>query len=265
MFGKNPVTKAERLDGKTLRVHSWFVTVQGEGPFAGVPAVFVRLAGCNLRCYFCDTDFSSKSEEIDVYELFGRILQETRGKGVKLLVLTGGEPLLQNVDELVSFAIVQGWRVQVETAGTVGSDSVWAATSALDQRNPAVTYVVSPKTGKIAGEFNAANIYLKYIIKAGRVSLQDGLPVFSTQLDGMPGPLYRPPAELLKNRLWRQEHIFVQPMDEYINGDDVGLALAFVGERDETAYAANVEECARVAIQYGYRVSLQTHKYMNVE
>jgi 7-carboxy-7-deazaguanine synthase len=61
MFGKNPVAKQEiDGDGMALRVVDGapFYTIQGEGPFAGDAAVFLRLHGCPLRCFFCDTEFS---------------------------------------------------------------------------------------------------------------------------------------------------------------------------------------------------------------
>jgi len=60
MFGTNPLSKPIESDGLYLEVQDIFSTIQGEGPFAGKPAVFLRLAGCNLRCFFCDTDFESR-------------------------------------------------------------------------------------------------------------------------------------------------------------------------------------------------------------
>lgn len=61
MFGRNPKLPQEFTDGKVLKVHSIFYTIQGEGPYSGRTAVFIRLSGCNLACSFCDTEF-------DLYE-----------------------------------------------------------------------------------------------------------------------------------------------------------------------------------------------------
>ena len=54
-FNGQPIEKVQRTFDGTLEVHSIFKTIQGEGPFCGTPAVFIRLAGCNLQCPWCDT------------------------------------------------------------------------------------------------------------------------------------------------------------------------------------------------------------------
>lgn len=124
-----------------------FATVQGEGSTAGIPSVFVRLADCNLRCDWCDTKytwdwqrFDRKSEtvEITVDDVATRALHAS-GEGVRTAVFTGGEPLLQQ-DELVHLATrlrARGFRIEVETNGTVAPTEAMAAT--VDQWN------VSPK------------------------------------------------------------------------------------------------------------------------
>ena len=61
MHGKNKVAK--RTDNpQSLQVHEIFHTIQGEGPFSGRPAVFIRLSGCNLRCWFCDTEWDDDND-----------------------------------------------------------------------------------------------------------------------------------------------------------------------------------------------------------
>ncbi|HVJ93821.1 MAG TPA: 7-carboxy-7-deazaguanine synthase QueE [Labilithrix sp.] len=124
-----------------------FATVQGEGTSAGVPSVFVRLADCNLRCTWCDTkytwewtkyDRSTETIELAPGEIEERVL-EAAGDGVRNVVFTGGEPLLQQ-DELVALASrlrEHGFRVEVETNGTVAPTEAFAA--CVDQWN------VSPK------------------------------------------------------------------------------------------------------------------------
>lgn len=117
-------------------IHSIFPTIQGEGCHSGRPAVFCRLAGCNLWsgkekdrssavCQFCDTDFSKK-EELSGYDLMDRLLHvwhEAMGRhDVRpFVVFTGGEPMLQLKDgNLVSMLKKDGgFYVAVETNGTV--------------------------------------------------------------------------------------------------------------------------------------------------
>jgi organic radical activating enzyme len=121
-----------------------FATVQGEGPSAGVPSVFVRLAECNLRCGFCDTkytwdwashDKAKETIEIALPEIAARV--RSIALATKTVVLTGGEPLLQQ-DELVSLIpLLAGFRVEVETNGTITPTPSFA--TLVDQWN------VSPK------------------------------------------------------------------------------------------------------------------------
>lgn len=125
-----------------LMVHSIFTSLQGEGPFSGEPAVFIRLAGCNMvpPCSFCDTDYDSISIEWDQMELadhvFGVI--ETKYPNINLVVITGGEPFAQNFVELVTWLSCRiDLKIQIETNGSI--DGPW------DFPWDVVTVVVSPK------------------------------------------------------------------------------------------------------------------------
>lgn len=110
------------------KINEIFYSLQGEGRWAGRPAVFVRFAGCNLRCPFCDTDFNAYEEmgEIDILEK----VQELGGD-CRFIVLTGGEPSLQVDDELVSLLHKWGYYLAMETNGThkVPSEIDWVTCS----------------------------------------------------------------------------------------------------------------------------------------
>ena len=121
MFGNNPIRKPVHGDGSWLEVKSTFPTLQGEGPFTGQPAVFVRLGGCNLACSFCDTDFE-EFHSMELSDLLERIqeLSQAQGKRVRhLVVITGGEPLRQNIAPLCQALLNDGFSVQIETNGTL--------------------------------------------------------------------------------------------------------------------------------------------------
>ncbi len=99
---------------RTYRVNEIFVSLQGEGAHTGRAALFVRFAGCNLSCPFCDTDHS-EWRPMTATEI---LAEATRlAPQVRHVVLTGGEPGLQVDSELIeAFA---GWFIQIETNGTM--------------------------------------------------------------------------------------------------------------------------------------------------
>jgi 7-carboxy-7-deazaguanine synthase len=92
-----------------------FKSIQGESTFAGLPCVFVRLAGCNLRCHWCDTAYAFYGgRKMTPEEVLGRV----RGMGSRLVEITGGEPLLQKeIYTLTESLLAEGYRVLVETSG----------------------------------------------------------------------------------------------------------------------------------------------------
>jgi len=101
-------------------------TFQGEGPSAGRRAMFLRLGRCNLDCTWCDTPYTWDWSRFDpAIELHQRSVEDVMGEldgiGADLLVITGGEPMLQqrNLPPIVSGAHARGWRVEVETNGTI--------------------------------------------------------------------------------------------------------------------------------------------------
>jgi organic radical activating enzyme len=103
----------------TLKTIEIFASVQGEGLRQGEPTIFVRLAGCNLRCGFCDTKKAWRGgRERPVREIVDEALKLKKDYPTTWVCLTGGEPLAQNVRPLIVRLHDAGFRVQVETNGT---------------------------------------------------------------------------------------------------------------------------------------------------
>jgi 7-carboxy-7-deazaguanine synthase len=102
-----------------LKISEIFYSIQGEGSLAGVPSVFVRLSGCNLRCAWCDTPYASwKPEGKDL--MLGEILSDVRSRWATHVVVTGGEPMIHDkIVELTRSLKELDLHVTIETAGTV--------------------------------------------------------------------------------------------------------------------------------------------------
>lgn len=134
-----------------------FKSIQGESTYAGLPCVFVRLTGCNLRCAWCDTAYAfhggARYDVADVMmrvaELYGNAKDGARER--KLVEITGGEPLLQpETPELARRLLDEGYKVLIETSGE-------RDVSALPREVVKIVDVKCPDSGE-NGKFNLANL-----------------------------------------------------------------------------------------------------------
>lgn len=219
MFGQNPKRPAIFNDGTSLEIKSIFKTIQGEGPFVGMPAVFIRLGGCNLACNFCDTDF----EDFNILTI-NNIIEEVEKLtiNIKLVVITGGEPFRQPIELLCYKLVDLDYIVQIETNGTLYRD--------LPDK---VHIVCSPKAGKngyallrddLLSHINA----LKFLV-ANNIPKYSNIPEVGQSKYNIP--------------------VFIQPMDQnnpLLNKENERLAID-------------------LAVKYGHRLSLQTHKILGIE
>jgi 7-carboxy-7-deazaguanine synthase len=102
-----------------MRITEFFHSVQGEGRYAGTPSVFVRTTGCNLRCWFCDTPYTSWEPE-GTQQPWQSVLGKVLEYDCEHVVVTGGEPLLQSEVVPLTKALRDAGRfITIETAGTV--------------------------------------------------------------------------------------------------------------------------------------------------
>jgi 7-carboxy-7-deazaguanine synthase len=238
MFGTNPIRKFEAHPKGSLQVHEVFYTLQGEGPHSGLPAVFVRLSGCNLACFWCDTHWDDANDPIRaVHDILEEVRYKADGK-TKLIVLTGGEPCRQDLSFFLLECFRLNWRVQIETAGTVWQEC-------LDQ--PHVEIICSPKTGVIKPEIREKAVGFKYVINIaddpfGESSLDvDGLPSANTQIKGgRKKPLAKPRPGA---------PIYLSPCDLH---------------EDKEGTEANYRAVGEIALKHGYRAGVQLHKLLNL-
>lgn len=130
------------MERKHYRVNEIFYSLQGEGRNTGRAALFLRMSGCNLRCPFCDTDFTQfRHMTVDeIVDAFRALTEECR-----LVVITGGEPSLQVDDELVEGLHTAGYHLAIETNGTLPI-------------HPGIDFVtISPKCSFVEGAELAPN------------------------------------------------------------------------------------------------------------
>lgn len=230
------IEKSDYSPDGTLDVYSIFYTIQGEGPNCGQPAIFIRLWGCNLMCPGCDTDYTSKKTAMSVAVLRGRVdelkIDEYPDAPKPLVVITGGEPFRQNITHICTSLLKAGYRVQVETNGTLPPSPNLDST---------VEIVCSPKTGKIHDMVAARVTALKYVVKAGLVVPRDGLPIRA--LDHTCSPSVAKPPEGFKGT------IYIQPMDE--------------GRADLNR--KNMEAAKQSCLNHGHTLQMQIHKVIGVE
>ena len=105
--------------GCNMKINEIYFSIQGEGKLVGVPSIFIRTSGCNLRCTWCDTPYTSWNPEGET-QTIDEILERTRTFACRHVVLTGGEPMIAaEVSELTRRLKREDYHVTIETAGTV--------------------------------------------------------------------------------------------------------------------------------------------------
>ncbi len=209
MFGDNPIRQPEKGDGSILQVQNIFATFQGEGIYTGWPSVFIRLGGCNLACDFCDTEFESfTAMAIDsIVNKVNGLSGKNQGSFThNLIVITGGEPFRQPIEKLCEKLLAEGYKLQIETNGT------------LFRKLPeAVDIVCSPKnTG--SGYFPIRDDLLQRI-SAFKFIISAHNPLYNNVGD-VGQDVYNTP-------------VYVQPMDEYSpekNQANIALTLKIASD-----------------------------------
>ena len=222
------------VDSELLDIVDIFETIQGEGPFSGTPCVFVRLAGCNLQCPMCDTDYTS-NRALTCAEAIITQIKSLRQSG--LVVITGGEPFRQNIKHLLQLLIAHKFYVQIETNGTLPPPDVHYSFDFAQRRG--IYIVCSPKTTQLNKETMNWVSAFKYVISADSVDPEDGLPI---QALG-----HR--VKTCVQRPWPDCPVYIQPAD---SGDS---------EINKQNIEATIDSC----LQFGYTMQVQMHKLIGVK
>ena len=222
LLNQQPTEKVDYQEDGSLDVIEAFDTLQGEGPFAGRPAVFLRLAGCDLQCPGCDTQYTVGRHRRTVHNLVDLIWSLRR---FPLVVLTGGEPFRQNLTPLVTLLLANQAEVQIESNATL-----YLPNFPYD----GVTLVASPKTPSINKQLKPHVSDLKYVVAADKIDLKDGLPT------SVLGANIRParPWSGFKGTIW------LSPEDS----------------QDEQQNKLNMQQAIASCMKHGYRISMQMHK-----
>lgn len=265
-------------DGYTpIEIVDIFATIQGEGPFTGDRAVFLRLAGCNLQCPACDTDYTTNRRSHTAPEivelikncievsgmLWKKDISSTRDTNNNpLIVITGGEPLRQSHALMVDLLplLLPSFRVQLETNGTYMNsqfEKMYNTLSEkmdqydLDTNNESscttpllwsfanLSIVVSPKTHSLPPEAFALANALKYVLDIHHVDQYDGLPT---------------------SILGKEDIRPARPMTKYASSNNV-----YVQPEDNSHIHANMGACVHSSMKFGYVCGTQAHKLWGVK
>jgi len=198
-------------------------------------ATFLRLAGCNLQCPGCDTEYTAGRYIMSINRIVERVCK-LDSDALDPVIITGGEPLRQPIGPLVDVLLYTGRTVQIESNGTCGPDEMLA--QALRVGTVRLHLVISPKTKRINPLCYDYATAFKYVLNASQVDETDGLPTVALDHErgrGVARP--RPGAP-----------VYVNPMDDGNEGLNRENRLAV----------------ARSCMKYGYRAGVQLHKYLEL-
>lgn len=257
----------DHLERRQLLVTSIFPTIQGEGPFAGRRCVFLRLAGCNLGgkgvtgpgCDFCDTDFRmQQGKALSFDEIYGqivRLLDDIGGK--RLIVITGGEPMMQeNLVGFLKFGMqTPRFIFQIESNGT----------RLLPIPVTGVYLVVSPKIpvmkDRLGTPFPSSSSYYHELNKR----ILDRADCLKFVVDSASSsPYHEIPDYAL--RFNQRRSVYVSPIAVYkrevLEGEVASIWTP--GLIDWDATKANHAYAASLAMEHGFIVSIQMHLYLTI-
>lgn len=296
MFGTNEIVGKKYFKdapADSLFVTSMFFTLQGEGPYAGMPALFIRLAKCNLDCSFCDTffddgDWMTYAEIEAKMDATIRAFWTDKGRQVPLwaatderlgiegkkysgvvLVMTGGEPLIQdNISDFMAQQLHNFKEVQVESNGIPDTDvpagvTLVCSPKCVEKNGVAIKYYAPSKT-----ILDRADC-LKFVMSADPASPYSSVPDWALQWkDSNPEKeIYVSPMNVYNSfpqriKLLRAEKGQIT-MEERSTVDEV-ISFWEPGLLNLEANQRNHEYTGQYCVENGLRLNLQQHLYASL-
>jgi organic radical activating enzyme len=290
MFGTNEIIGKKYFKdapADSLYVTSMFFTLQGEGPYAGLPALFIRLAKCNLDCSFCDTFFDdgdwmtfaqieSKMYAAinDYWNNQGKTSPKWAVNGMNdypgvVLVMTGGEPLLQdNISAFMTEQLKHFRAVQVESNGIPVTDVPQGVTlvcspKCMEKEGRAIKYFAPSKT-----ILDRADC-LKFVMSSDPDSPYNNIPEWAHEWkrNNPTKEVYCSPMNVYnsfpqKIKLLRAEKGTIT-MAERSTVDEI-ISFWEPGLLDLAANQSNHEYTGRYCIEHGFKLNLQMHLYASL-
>lgn len=290
MFGTNEIIGKKYFrdaPADSLFVTSMFFTLQGEGPYAGLPALFIRLAKCNLDCSFCDTFFDD-GDWLTFDQLDTKInttiddFWNAQDKTIPLwandqsgchpgvvLVMTGGEPLLQeNITEFMRQQLPRFKAVQVESNGILETEvpagvTLVCSPKCMEKNGVAVKYLAPSRTILERADC------LKFVMTADADSPYNSIPDWAlTWKQHNPAKdIYCSPMNVYNSfpqriKLLRAEKGTIT-MAERSTVDEV-ISFWEPGLLNLSANQANHEYTGRYCVEHGLKLNLQMHLYASL-
>jgi organic radical activating enzyme len=240
-----PISPRYVSPGTSLFVHSIFLTIQGEGPFVGRRALFVRLGGCNLQCPGCDTEYTEDAYWTEYDNIVQSACDVFAPDFDGLVVITGGEPFRQNIALLCNDLIANGIQVQVETNGKLEPQDPLLIARMIENKD--LHIVVAPKTATVHKFFYTPGYAAawKFVVSNGAIDETDGLPTTALAHPMKKGQRVARPAATYE-------------CDIYIQPFDCG---------DHSGNQRHLAEAVRCVTDFPgrRRISLQVHKLLGME
>jgi 7-carboxy-7-deazaguanine synthase len=284
MFGHNEIVGQKYFDtaADKLFVTSIFYTLQGEGPYRGEPAVFVRFAKCNLNCGFCDTFFDD-GDWLSIEEIESRIedainqhfnhnvplwASSQNKKKDMVLVVTGGEPMLQkNIVPFLKRMNEIFVKTQIESNGTlvqqIPNETTLVVSPKCSEKNGVAVKYLAPKD-----EMLARADCLKFVMSADSTSPYNEVPDWAHKWHAKTGkPVFVSPMNIYNKEPQKSKQLRAAKnnitLEERSTVDEV-ISFWEDGLLDMKANQKNHEYAAKYCTHHGFYLNLQIHLYASL-